>query len=359
MYNLSITFCLVRIIILLFIIQVYTVPPLTIEQQSSTVILSKPARTQPHLPPHVPDGVNDDEVTNLSRTLEKTRMERDHINRDKQILERRLSEYEDQLAASRVEYKRPQTGSVTSPDDRITQLESQLQYERIQLNDARREKQELETEYKTRHQKEIDSLTTRLEEANNEKEDMNRQLTEARSENVRKDGKLAEVDKYKHIAIKTQNLEKELKETKDQLDKANIDIHFKEKHLEKHNADLLGSHREQERMKAEMEHLQKEKEMTENNLAILQKKITDVAEEHRKEIETLRADVRLKDKTLEEQKEQYGPQLEETRNESERLIHAMEETLQQQKERYETQLQQAREETETIVVDNEENVSLV
>ncbi len=154
-------------------------------------------------------------------------MERDRINKDKQILERRLSEYEDLLAASRIEHKHPQTGPVMSPDDRITRLENQLQFERIQLKDMRREKKELETEYKTRHQKEIDSLTTRLEEANNENEDMNRQLTEARTENVHKDGKLAEVDKYKHITIKAQNLEKELKETKDQLDKANIDIHFK------------------------------------------------------------------------------------------------------------------------------------
>ncbi len=118
---------------------------------------------------------------------------------------------------------------------------------------------------------------------------MNRQLAEARFENVRKDGKLSEVDRYKHVAT-----------------------------------------------------------------------ITDVAEEHRKEIEILRADVRLKDRTLEEQKEQYGKQLEETRNENERLIpRTMEETLQQQKEQYETQLQQAREETVTTNVDTTENVSLV
>ena len=70
----------------------------------------------------------------------------------------------------------------------------------------------------------------------------------------------------------------------------------------------------------------------------------------------MRADVRLKDKTLEEQKEQYGTQLEETRNENERLIRTMEENLQQQKDHYETQLQQARE--EIVIIDNKaENVS--
>ncbi len=65
-----------------------------------------PPPVPPPVPPHVPDGFsNDDEVTNLQRTLEKTRMERDRINRDKEILERRLSEYEDLLAASRIEHK--------------------------------------------------------------------------------------------------------------------------------------------------------------------------------------------------------------------------------------------------------------
>ncbi len=62
------------------------------------------------------------------------------------------------------------------------------------------------------------------------------------------------------------------------------------------------------------------------------------------------------------EKEQYGKQLEETRNENERLrvdVRTMKETPEEQKEQHETLLQQAREETETmVVVDNEENVSL-
>ena len=265
----------------------YPTPP-PIEQPSHVQPLSSHG-VRSHFSPHVPDDVindeDDKEITRLNTALEKMIMERDRHHNDKQTLERRLSEYEGQLAASRAERRRPQTGPVSSPDNnrRITQLEKQWEDERMRL---KREKEELETEYKTRHQKEMDSLTARLEEAaKNEKENelqgVRRQLEEVKNENKRKEERIVEVDKSKGLlSVQVGELKKQVDEIQDQLGKESIACHNKETKLnrEKKNAEalqeaLIGSHKEQEEIKGEIERM---KETNDNNMVTLQKeKATD------------------------------------------------------------------------------------
>ena len=216
-------------------------------------------------------------------------------------------QYSSPLVSSMVDTQlRPMTVPVTVNTDRIAELEKLV-------HDGKVEKKLLKKMMDEKHREkvQVQEQLKLLEAESIEKKELERTLSEVRKKlersefnNRAREGQLTELNQLKGFSIQNKRLEDELKTKEYQLNATNVELHQLKQTID-HKDKELEEVRIQSKRKLEEElHRIIETEQRHKIEKPEALKATEV-ELLKKEIDRLKAEVNLKDQSLEEQREQF------------------------------------------------------